>query len=349
MSTEIENQYLKHENLYKSLGESVKSVLGVLLSEEKIHSIDTRVKGRDSLLEKIERKENKYSSINEITDIVGIRIICFYSDDVDKIADIIANEFMIDKDNSVDKREQSEPEKFGYSSLHYVAQYNDKRSELAEYEKFKGLRFEIQIRTILQHSWAEIEHDSGYKSEREIPREIRRAFALLSGLLELADKEFRTIRDDLKAYEIDVTNKLKNKNEDILIDRISLSKFISISKNLNSLNSAILAVSGCTLCEGILDLDRKIKALDFIGIKFINEIDDAITQEFDLCVEIAKQFLAGVKAVDHSVGILYLAYAKIARKEDIDTIYNYAREIGITDPEYIGGKLLSAYNAFIEQ
>src|SRR5438309_774277 len=54
---------------------------------------------------------------------------------------------------------------------------------------------EIQVRTILQHSWAEIEHDIQYKSVSVIPAEIRRRFMSLAGMLEIADREFQAIQD----------------------------------------------------------------------------------------------------------------------------------------------------------
>jgi hypothetical protein len=61
---------------------------------------------------------------------------------------------------------------------------------LVEYSTHTGVQFEVQIRSTLQHAWAEIEHDRGYKSEVEVARAVRRRFSRLAGLLELADYEF---------------------------------------------------------------------------------------------------------------------------------------------------------------
>jgi len=347
MGSEIERQYLEKRSRYEEFGKHTKSLLEALLKNEKVHAIDQRVKDKESLLKKVERKENKYSSIDEITDIVGIRIICFYSDDVDKIARIISDEFIVDEDNSVDKREELEPEQFGYASLHYVVQYNDKRSGMPEYENFKGIRFEIQIRTILQHAWAEIQHGSGYKSEVEVPKKIRREFALLAGLLELADKEFSEIRENLEIYEEIVSGKLEKNEEDILIDKISLSNFISINKNLEKLNSAISEISGCRLVDGQPILHNKVEALNYLGFKYIHEIDKAITEEFDLCVEIAKQFLTAGRELEQSIGIFYLCFARLVQTGDIDKMDNYVTIImNIGNPSYIRDKLLSVYSEF---
>ena len=69
------------------------------------------------------------------------------------------------------------------------------RASLPEYQKYKDAVTEIQVRTILQHAWAEIEHDIQYKSSITIPKDIRRRFMALAGLLEIADREFQAIQD----------------------------------------------------------------------------------------------------------------------------------------------------------
>src|SRR5262249_19774054 len=61
---------------------------------------------------------------------------------------------------------------------------------------YRDLVAEIQVRTVLQHAWAEIQHDIQYKSVTTIPVAIRRRFMALAGLLEIADREFQAIQDD---------------------------------------------------------------------------------------------------------------------------------------------------------
>jgi ppGpp synthetase/RelA/SpoT-type nucleotidyltranferase len=85
-----------------------------------------------------------------------------------------------------------EDEKFGYASIHYLVRLKVNRTDLSEYSRFKGLVAEIQVRTILQHAWAEIEHDIQYKSA--IPSSIRRRFMSLAGMLEIGDREFQAIQ-----------------------------------------------------------------------------------------------------------------------------------------------------------
>ncbi|EGW37927.1 RelA/SpoT domain-containing protein [Desulfosporosinus sp. OT] len=128
-----------------------------------VHSITSRVKSRESLKRKANREDDKYTKLEDITDLAGIRIITYFADQVDLIASFVEEEFEVDRSNSVDKRELIDPEKFGYLSLHYVVKLPPFRLQLIEYQRFKDCKLEIQIRSILQHTWAEIEHDLGYK------------------------------------------------------------------------------------------------------------------------------------------------------------------------------------------
>jgi putative GTP pyrophosphokinase len=93
-------------------------------------------------------------------------------------------------------RELIEEERFGYQSVHYLVRIKSNRARLAEYERFGRAITEVQVRTILQHAWAEIEHDIQYKSTTAIPVEIRRRFMLVAGMLEIADREFQAIQDE---------------------------------------------------------------------------------------------------------------------------------------------------------
>ncbi|MCK7047834.1 MULTISPECIES: GTP pyrophosphokinase [Enterobacter] len=210
------SEFSERESIYLQFGESMYSLLSRLIkvANVNIHSIHFRVKERKSLKTKIETK-NKYECLNDITDVLGVRIITYYSNDIDIIEGIIKSNFIVDKENTIDKRKTHEPDRFGYMSLHYVVSCSDQRSELVEYIDFKGMRFEIQIRTILQHTWAEIEHDLGYKTQNSVPNHIRRQFSILSGTLELIDGAFIDIKNSLIDYEKTIIKEISEENQGI--------------------------------------------------------------------------------------------------------------------------------------
>jgi len=188
-----------------------------LLRAENIsyHQIDSLVKAVSSLSKKIDSKNNKYTDLSQITDLVGIRIITYLGSEVDLVNDVLTKEFTIDTKNSIDKREL-ETNVFGYRSLHLIVSLDDGRCKLAEYKQYVDLKCEIQIRSILQHAWAEIEHDLGYKSALSVPQNYTRSFNRLAALLESADIEFVRLKKELMEYECSVGELIQDTPEDDL-------------------------------------------------------------------------------------------------------------------------------------
>jgi len=154
-----------------------------------ITAMEHRVKTEKSLRGKLELKGAKYKSIDDITDLVGLRVITFYTDEVDKVAAIAKRVFDIDWQESVDKRKLHNLDSFGYNSLHYICRL-----------KSGGPRFELQMRTALQHVWSTIEHDTGYKGDVKVPDVYLRQFNRLAGMMELIDDEFSRLRIELTEY-----------------------------------------------------------------------------------------------------------------------------------------------------
>ncbi len=193
--------YEKNRNKYFRLNAELEVILRESLNEKNIifHSIESRVKTIDSFKEKASR-EKYIDPINEITDLTGIRIITLFEKEIHKISDIIKELFEIDYDKSEDKSDLLDADKMGYKSIHYIAELSEDKIINTELENFKELKFEIQIRSILQHAWAEIEHDRNYKFKGELPKHLQRRFYALAGMLEIADREFNTLSEEVEKF-----------------------------------------------------------------------------------------------------------------------------------------------------
>ena len=229
-----------------------------------VAAIESRVKTEESLTGKLELKGSKYASLADITDIVGVRVITFYTDDVDKVASAVEKLFKVDWENSVDKRKLHEIDSFGYMSLHYICSMDG-----------FPYRFEIQMRTVLQHAWANMNHDTGYKSGVEIPIEYRRSLSRLSGLLELADEQFSIIRADLADYRRRVQALVASGNlSEVPLDGdsfrsyLNMRPFDALNRRIASMNQAeiqetplmqYMEVFRALQCKTLGDVDKLIK------------------------------------------------------------------------------------------
>jgi len=221
-------QFIQIRPLYKKLATKVALILEELLELNNInfHVVNFRAKTVESFSAKI--KNPKYlDPLNNLTDLAGIRIIGYVEDDVKQITRIVENIFDIDPKNSLDKSIELGVDKVGYKSVHYVCTLPESRTCLPEFERFKGLKFEIQIRTILQHSWAEIEHDKNYKFSGELPPEIQRRFKLVAGNLELADREFNQLSKDIDSYSKSIKESTEMGNLDISLNSTALKQFLN--------------------------------------------------------------------------------------------------------------------------
>ena len=130
--------------------------------------------------------------LRDITDQVGIRVITYVRSDVAAVAEVLGSQLTVIDDRDLGQETASEG-RFGYASRHLQVSRNG------------GPAAQVQVRTVLQHAWAEFEHDIRYKGTvpEEHARDFDRRFTLAAGLLELADQEFTTIRDRLRGGSVD--------------------------------------------------------------------------------------------------------------------------------------------------
>ncbi|WP_019285363.1 MULTISPECIES: GTP pyrophosphokinase [Arsenicicoccus] len=133
----------------------------------------------------------------EITDQVGVRVVTYVLADVEAVAQLLGAQLVLLDDRDMGQ-ETAAQGRFGYSSRHLLVQLDPARESAGG--PMAGRKASVQVRTVLQHAWAEFEHDIRYKGS--VPEEhgpdLDRRFTLAAGLLELADQEFSTIRERLR-------------------------------------------------------------------------------------------------------------------------------------------------------
>src|SRR3954471_7575045 len=197
-------QYERTHQQYVGGARKLESLINELIGEEEginYLSATARAKDPESFLAKASKPhpddpaKPKYDDpLNQITDLVAARIITFLVEAVDRVCEVIESEFEIVEHTDMGAHTRAQGA-FGYASKHYLVRLSAHRRELSEYAVLKNLTMEIQVRTAVQHAWAEFEHDIRYKLDIPPDRkpEFDRRFLLAAALMELADNEFAAI------------------------------------------------------------------------------------------------------------------------------------------------------------
>ncbi|WP_322040772.1 hypothetical protein [Burkholderia diffusa] len=334
------DEYDKSKEMYASFGKALEGLVRQLLEHAGIRVLDVthRIKDRESVKNKIARKsQGKYRGLRDMTDVCGLRVITYFEDDVKRVCDIIESEFEIDRDNSIDKSATLEHDQFGYRSVHYVVSNGRVRSGLVEYSKFNLLSAEIQVRSILQHAWAEIEHDLGYKTAEAVPLPVKRQFSRLAGLLELGDQEFTAIRDLVKDYVGQLPSKLNETPSRVEIDAESLLVFVNTDPLVNIIDMNIAALLGVKLVNSASETaGRRVAPLRMLSIVTIEQLSEALRENEDVVPIFAKRWVSFRKnnykdeepSVDFTVrgiSIFYLLYLLFLRDDRPGVLAEYLK------------------------
>lgn len=267
-----------------------------------VAAVESRVKTESSLVGKLELKGAKYKSMADITDILGLRVITFYPDDVDKVASAVERLYEVDWEDSVDKRKLHDIDSFGYLSLHYVCHIPD-----------MPYRMEIQMRTLLQHAWANVYHDTGYKGGVEIPKRYIRNLNRLAGMLELADEQFSQIRLELTDYRRRMQALVASgKLDDVQIDGETFRSYLELDP-FGTLNRRIAALNQAEIQE--VPLMPYLAVFKELGCKTLGDVDRIIKEYFEGAYQIAcyQMGLTDLDIIASSVGPQNLCIAYILK------------------------------------
>jgi ppGpp synthetase/RelA/SpoT-type nucleotidyltranferase len=271
-----------HDNLVLAGAEAVELITSVL-DEAGINylSVSGRTKSIASFAEKATRSADGarlYSDpLREIGDQLGVRVITYVRDDVDAVADLLGDQVVVNDDRDLGRETASEG-RFGYASRHLQITLDAARESQPAYAHLRGRNVQVQIRTVLQHAWAEFEHDIRYKGTvpAEHAHDFDRRFTLAAGLLELADQEFATIRDRLRGPVAQDERGHPDLDADPRLDARELAAFLAgqFADAGWSRSDHYAWVSGLLLELGITSLDE-------LGVVLRATDEEAIRERMD--------------------------------------------------------------------
>ncbi len=287
----IIEDYRKYKDDFIRLGDIVHEKLRKLADDAGIlvMGIEHRVKSEKSLEGKLYKNGEWYQKFDDLTDILGERVICYFGDEVDKFGKLVEQEFVIDWENFSDKRALIKADTFGYLSLHYICSLPENMGYPAE---LCGRRFEIQIRTMLQHAWSAINHDLGYKNKYGVPREVTREFARLAGLMEIADDEFVRVRDAMNRYTEKIHEKITcDSADDVLIELVSLNEYMQLNTKMQAFIEKIAQIENSEITY--VSAENYVAQLKWLKLETIGDLKNALEKHGELAFKLAEKTIKG--------------------------------------------------------
>lgn len=203
-----------YDELYSAYDEILNSlylqVRSLLEEHGRFPTIKCRVKRFDAYFDKLVKisRQDQQGAAPVITDILGLRIICPFLEDLEIIENLIKTHFkVVELDRKGLKHAVGE---FGYDSVHFLLRIDPiyRKHELPHTSEV----CEVQLRTILQDAWAEVEHELIYKSDITLPIEsVKRKLAALNATLTLSDLIFQELRD----YQKDIREQDRRRRQSL--------------------------------------------------------------------------------------------------------------------------------------
>ena len=283
-TSELAAKYARIRPHFDDFAARLERLMKDLLAENRIDiiQIESRAKEVDSFERKIEQKGTRYADpIAEMTDLAGVRIITYYLEDGDEVEALIRREFVVDEKNSADKSVLLDPDRFGYLSRHFIVSVASPRADLSEWARYAGLKAEVQVRTALQHAWAAVNHKLEYKSQDDVPRDLKRGLGRLSALFEIADSQFSQFRSDRERVSEAYGSAVESGDYSLALDLSSLDEYLERSSSVSQLRREIDAVGQILLDEDPKeDFDKSniLAMLRVLGMTTVADLDVLINQ-----------------------------------------------------------------------
>ena len=265
-------EYQHLRPVFQDLAEAVRGILAEALRADSIQaaSIEARAKDVESFGAKASKpyesdtERPKYPDpLKDITDLAGVRAITFFPKTAKTAEKVVRREFEVVEFS--DKAALLDDNRLGYKSVHFLVSLAPNRLSLPEYSRYRNLVCELQIRTVLQHAWAEIEHDIQYKTESTIPSQIRKRFTALAGLLEIADREFQAIQDE----DARITSKAR--------ESVGKGNFVGIEITPDALKTYLDRKYEPDARMSEISYQFEAETVRALGFETIEELDKAIT------------------------------------------------------------------------
>ena len=207
----LERFYVENYTLYGEFSDRIQNLVQNLIERDdiEIYKIEAITKTPEELLKGMSGRVSP-SSFGDVSDFVIVRALLRFPEDVGKVERIISEEFTIDTKRSTPGSTLDDPFRFGYPAAYYTLSLSEKRSALREWAKYKGLLFQLDIRTMLQEVWAAVLPKVNVNVDSVTKRKMERKLIRIAALLEEADEGFLSLYEASKnAFPVPVQDEDK--------------------------------------------------------------------------------------------------------------------------------------------
>lgn len=269
-------RYIEVLPLYQEWARRLDELLKSLLAVDDIeHLCESRAKDPTHFLEKAGRPGKQYTDpLAEITDLAGARVIVESPSAVEQVAQIIREEFEVDEVQSMDKADLLKVDQFGYRSQHFIVRLRAPRGTAREWSQIAGLWAEIQVRTALQHAWAQVEHGLVYKPDSDLPPPLRRRFNALAAVFELADRELDELIEAGRQLIREEKSSIDASEGDVELTTLSLIAYMEDSSVVRTLLDMVRQEGVEIGPVGLAD--RAVVMATHAGIRTVRELDQML-------------------------------------------------------------------------
>ena len=309
-----------HDHFKERLGE----VLGPMNAD--VHLIAGRVKSEDSLIDKLLDRHHTYAELKEVTDVIGMRVITYCENRVEPVVNLLRESFPVIQEKSAYVRSNLQPHEFGYISTHIIVAGTLPDSDF-------GMPVEIQVRSILQHSWAENEHSMGYDNPLGLPEDLKRRLHRLAALLELADEEMNSVDAAIRDYNREVIGRLSEKNREFPINVFSIEHLIENNALIEEMDREIAAILGAEL-HASHSYNRYIPFhLIYTGFRRLTGVLNYATKHRDDILRLVRIAGSKMSLLANGITLWYVCLHRACAPRNVGTLEAYIRdnEIEITD------------------
>lgn len=221
---QFKEYYLEQYQQLHSGEKAFRNLIYLLLTNSakvSLNRIESRIKERNECINKFNLKYRKelenndvdYQINNYITDLIGVRVITNYESDIEIAVNILKENFEVIEITDKTSQLRQKGDAFGYKGIHLDLKLSSERAKLPEYLGIAHFQFEVQVRSLVQNAWSEIDHKLKYK--RSLSEELKRRVISLAALFEVADREFDAIKNETKA-ELQKQERIEFLDEEVL-------------------------------------------------------------------------------------------------------------------------------------